>query len=248
MQNESGLSYDIFNVPLQFTGIPTEGQASINVYNTFEQLPTYNFNFLKGNWAVSDIHKLFSMNVTSGLPAHYIPSQKIKRADFVSMLVKAIKLPTEEVKQTRTTNKKNQPVQFTFPDVLPERGDFPYIMAAYKAGIASGRGNGMFYPDHALQLEEAVFMVVRALGLSILGLEPTNMTKFVDDADVSDWAKQEMYAAVRMGLIFPDETGRIHPTSELSKAQAAALINGLVQYMRVELRTDYAEHIVNYTN
>jgi len=242
--NESGLAYTIFNIPAKFTGMADSGFANITTPNTFEQLPFVNVSEYAGHPSARDIEKLFAMGMATGPVNQYKPNQAIRRGDFVTMLVKAIKLPIEKPSTKKPA--KNAPVVFTFPDVLPERADYPYIMAAYKAGIAGGRGLGQFYPDHALQRDEAIFMIVRAMGLSGLGLTPTNATPFADDADIADWAKKELYAAAQIGIIVPDANGNVNPKTTVSKGEAAAIINGFIEYMRIELKADYAEHIVGY--
>jgi hypothetical protein len=159
--------------------------------------------------------------------------------------VKAIKLPVE-LPQPTTRAKKNVTVNIVFPDVSAERADYPYIMAAYKSGLAVGRGNGHFYADYTIQREEAICILLRTLGLGNLGLDPTPVTPFIDDANISGWAKQDLYAAYKLGLIKPDINGKINPKENISKAEAAALVNILVDYMRTGIISDYTEHIVNY--
>ena len=59
------------------------------------------------------------------------------------------------------------------------------------------------------------------------------------------WAIREMAVANMLGIIGPDENGNILPTQAISKGEAAALFNHLIEYMRTGLVSDYAEQIVN---
>ena len=88
-------------------------------------------------------------------------------------------------------------------------------------------------------------ILLRSLGLENLGLDPTPVTLFTDDAQIASWAKREIYAAERIGLISQDADGKINPRANVTKAEAAALINSLISYMRNELQRDYTDHIVN---
>lgn len=248
MQNTSALQYDITVLPRQFYQTPTKGSASIATYNSFEQLFAPNVSQLKGSFAEADIKKLYSMGVLDGDTKFYVPNQAVTRGEFTTMLVKAIKLPIDTSYQTQTARgKKAVPINIVFPDVLPERADYPYIMAAYNAQLAIGRSLGNFYADSGMQREEAIVMIMRALGLSNLGLEPTPITPYADDASISDWAKKDIYAATVLGLIRPDEQGKIYPKQTMTKAEAAVLINQLIEYMRSGIQLDYTDHIVNYT-
>jgi len=249
MQNKSGLSYDIYTLPKVNTyNVPRTGTESIETYNNFEQLIAPNLGFLKGHFAESDIKKLFAMQILDGEPTYYQPSQSITRGQFVTMLTKAIKLPVEDTTKKKRTSKKDQVVNSVFPDVAEDREEYKYIMAAYKAGLAVGRDNGHFYTDSPIERQEAIVILLRTLGLENLGLSPTSVTSFVDDQYIASWAKKEVYAAARLGIISGDTDGKFRPKSYVSKAEAAAFVNRLVNYMRTDLQTDYTEHIVNYSD
>lgn len=249
MQNRSGLSYNIYVLPTQFIySTEKEGTVSIDTYNNFEQLIAPNLGFLKGHFAESDIKKLFAMQIIEGEPSYYQPSQAITRGQFVTMLTKAIKLPVEEETTKKKTRKNTEIVNVVFPDVTEDRTEYKYIMAAYKSGLAVGRDNGHFYIDAPIQRQEAIVILLRTLGLENLGLDPTPVTTFTDDKYIANWAKKEVYAANRLGIIAGDDDGKFRPTSYVSKAEAAAFVNRLVNYMRDDLLIDYTEHIVNYAN
>jgi len=239
MANESGLFYDLFVTPVQLFDVPKTGGASIPSANIFEQLIAPDLAYLKGHPAESDIKKLFAMQILEGNPKYYVPNQVITRQQYTTAVIKALKLPLASVG-------KNGKVML-FPDVPPNNPDFNYIMTAYVSGIAIGRSNGMFAADASIERQEALVILLRSLGLENLGLDPTPVTLFTDDAQIASWAKRELYAAERIGLIAPDEDGNINPKAQVSKAEASALINGLINYMRTELQLDYTEHIVNYT-
>jgi len=91
-------------------------------------------------------------------------------------------------------------------------------------------------------------MMVRALGLQDIGTGPTPMTAYSDNSQIADWAKKELLVAQRLGLVGTDANGNINPTALLTKAEAAGLINHLIEYMSSDLQTDYTDHIVNYAN
>lgn len=263
MQNVSGASYNIYMRPSQFYRDPSTGNINHNnnwghfdyfeeeesgdinlaAYNTFEQLIAPDLTFLRGHPAESDISKLFAMQVLDGDPRFYQPAQAITRDQFVTALAKAIKLPVEP---PATGRGRTATQRIVFPDVQPERPSYPFIMAAYRAGLVTGNNQGLFNADAPLERQEAMALLLRALGFSQLGLEPTPITPFADDRNIAAWAKKELYAAHRIGLIFPDDNGRINPRTIVSKAEAAAFINRLIDYMRADIAEDYASHIVNF--
>ncbi len=249
MNNQSGMEYNINVLPAQFSlTTPKEGKMTISSNNAFEQLVAPDTAFLKGNFAEQDIKKLFSMQILSGDPKFYKPNQAITRGQYVMALAKAIKLPVELPTAKTTSGSKKAPINIIFPDVQPDREEYPYINASYKAGLAVGRDNGQFYVDSPIERQEAVVILMRALGLANLGLDPTPVTTFTDDDKVAAWAKREVYAANRIGIISGDQNGNFRPKDNISKAEAAAFMNRMLTYMREDLQIDYTEHIVPYAN
>jgi len=248
IQNKSGLSYNIYVLPNKYTySVEKSGSIAVDVFNSFEQLIAPDVSFLKGHFAEDDIKKLFSMQVLEGEPKFYQPDQAITRGQYVQALAKAVKLPVDKPTSGKSP-KKGAVIDIIFPDVLPEKFEYPYIMAAYKYGLAVGRDNGQFYVDSPIQRQEAIVILMRTLGLENLGLEPTPITSFTDDEQIADWAKKEVYAANRLGIISGDINGKFRPKDYVSKAEASAFVNRLITYMRSDLQTDYTEHIVNYAD
>lgn len=243
MQNKSGLTYNIYSYPIQNSlNIKTYGNVSIDSFNNFEQLIAPKMDHLKGHFAESDIKKLFSMQILEGDTNLYKPNQVITRGEYVKMLIKAIKLPIKE------KNTKTNVQDIVFADVLEQREEYPYIMAAYDTGIIAGRQNGIFDVDSPIERQEAIVMLIRTLGLENLGIETAKITPFVDDNFIDNWAKKEIYAANKIGIISGDLDGKFNPKNFVTKAEAAAIINRLNNYMRTDLKINYTENIINYSN
>lgn len=250
MQNHGGLQYDIFVGPPTLTAQQKKGSVSIPSFNSVEQLIAPNVNFLRGHFAEEDIKKLYSMEILEGDPKQFQPNTAMTRAQYVRALCRALDIKPEAVPTTttsRTRNQASQPIEIVFSDVMPSHPDYGYIMGAYKSGLISGSG-GKFNPGGMITRQEAFVMYIRVLGLQRLGLDPTPYTPFVDDRQIGSWAKQEIYAAYNLGLIKGDTNGKLRPLDRISKAEGAALINRLIDYMRTGMEKDYKEKIVNYAN
>jgi hypothetical protein len=246
LKTRSGLRYTILQAPLIFPDQPVEGGAYIPTRNTFEQLIAADVGFLKGNPAFEDIRQLFSMQILDGDPSFFKPEQAITRAQFVDALVKAVKMPVETAVVNAPRGRRARALPIVFPDVQPDRPDYPYLMAAYRNGVAVGRDDGAFYADALLERQEAFVILIRALGIGGLGQSRTINTIFTDDSQIARWARPGLNEAYRLGLIKPAPDGGIRPGEYVSKAEAAAMIRGLVDYMRIGIASSYAEQIVNY--
>jgi hypothetical protein len=88
-------------------------------------------------------------------------------------------------------------------------------------------------------------MVVDSMGLLRLGIQ-TDMTPFTDDDEISNWAKEAMYAARRIGMITAYPDGTITPRMHLTKGAAAAIIDRMIRYMRTELMVEYTDNLVQF--
>ncbi|MCL2188953.1 MAG: S-layer homology domain-containing protein [Defluviitaleaceae bacterium] len=242
MQTFAGLRYDIFApVPHFMWDEPLTGSSSLHHPNTFEQLPAANMDFLRGNAAEDDIHRLFAMEVLTGPPTNFVPGQIITRGQFMTALARAIRLPTADPPRV-TRNREPAPL---FSDVTIHRPEWRYIDAIVREGVAHGRADGSFHFDYAITRQEAFATIVRALGLETMGMLPTVVSPFADSDAIASWAIREVNIAYTLGLIEPDGAGNIRPTDPISKGEAARLLNRLIDYMRTGLALDYADQIVN---
>jgi hypothetical protein len=244
-QSFAGLRYDIFVKPNSMWDVPNSGTHSIESFNVFEQLPAPDLSFLRGHPAEDDIHRLFAMQILTGDPRYYVPNQAITRGQFLTALAIAIKLPIEPVVLPRAA-RGQQPVALTlFHDVDSNRPEYPYIQAINRAGIAYGRSDGMFYFDYPISRQEMIVTMIRALGLTNLGLNPTVVSPFADSNDIADWAIRDVNVALMLDLIAPDENGFLYPRQAVSKGEAAAMLNNLLDYLRNGIVSHYSEQIVN---
>jgi len=246
-QSFAGLRYDIFVKPNSMWAVPDTGTHSMETFNVFEQLPASDLSFLRGHPAEDDIHRLFAMQILQGDPRFYLPNQAVTRGQFLTALARAIKLPVEEVVLPRA-RRGQQPVALTlFSDVNSDRPEFRYIQAIQRAGVAFGRADGKFYFDYPISRQEAIVTTIRALGLTNLGLNPTVVSPFADSDSIAPWAIRDVNVALMLDLIAPDADGNLHPRREMSKGEAAAMFNHLLEFMRNGIVRHYSEQIVNIT-
>jgi len=82
-------------------------------------------------------------------------------------------------------------------------------------GIIKGVGNGLFAPNAPLTRDEALALIVRALGN---GQSGTGVTlQFTDDANIPAWATHSIEVAVQMGVLA--NSGTLNPTAVATRQQ-----------------------------
>ncbi|MGE5561048.1 MAG: S-layer homology domain-containing protein [Chloroflexota bacterium] len=169
-------------------------------------VPAVRLSDIAGHWAEANITRLVSLGAVDGYPDRtFRPENRITRAEFVTILVKALKL------EPRTGT------------VFADTGNHwakDAISTAAGWGIVDGYGANRFGPDDPVTREQLVAMVVRALKLPSGGAQ----TAFGDQSAISDWASDAVAAAVAADIIggYPDGTFR--PAATATRAEAATVL------------------------
>ena len=96
------------------------------------------------------------------------------------------------------------------------------VKVAYAMGVMNGSKDAAglnFRPKSDISRQEVIAMFVRMFKLS----GKADLNAFADAADVSNWAKPEMEAAVASGLI-EGSNGKLNPKKPITRAELAAMI------------------------
>lgn len=233
MERESTLSYDIISSDLPLTDAQKQGSSIIKSANEIEKLPIpENLDFIEGNWAEEDIKKLYSMEIFTEIPHQGMQVEAMPRGDFIKALCLAMNIST--VKYDDSTKNTLQ----VFGDVPTTHPLYKYIMAAYDVKLIKGIGE-IFDVDVPITRQEAFTIYIRVIGLERLGITESPQTPFVDDKKIAFWAKKEIMAGYKLGIIKGDQQGKVLPTKWMSKAESAAIINRLIDYLREEISLNY---------
>jgi hypothetical protein len=171
---------------------------------------TSSFSDIENSYAKDAIVELQAKGILSGIDANtFDPKGELTRAQFVTMMVKALGLPVDENAMSSFSDVKGWAV--------------PYIEAAIKAGIIHGIGNGKFDPSSVLTREQAAVILV--LSLKTQGtLDETDATLDFKDADkISSWAQSAVALALKYGLINGNPDGTFNPNGSSNREMAAVM-------------------------
>jgi len=180
------------------------------------------FRDMAGHWANKDVALLTGRMVVSGVNAdNFAPNNRVTRAQFVTMIVKALGLEPGSG-YTR------------FSDINPGGWYAGVVTAALDAGIISGYEDGTFRPHGYIKREEAAAIICRALELLEMKVvvdeedADRDLDKFRDDFRVSPWAKTFVAGAARSGLIRGYKDGTFAPGKNITRAEGAVLVKQLL--------------------
>ncbi len=230
MERSGTLSYEVLTYHKAMELDEYQGEAVVYTANQIEKLPIpENLDFIEGHWAEEDIKKLYSLEIFTDLPHQGMQYEAINRGDYVKALCLAMNIDVTGYMEDD---------EVIFGDVQPDHPLYPYVMAAYDKKLVKGTGEN-FEVDRPINREEAFVIYIRVIGLERLGITEAPVTPFVDDNKISGWAKKEIMAGYKLGIIEGDNLGQVKPQHWISKAEAAAIINRLVDYLREDIGKDY---------
>jgi len=234
MEREATLDYEILSYHPNLTSSQMKNSIRLTTANQIEKLPIpEGLDFLEGFWAEDDIKKLYSLGILTDTPHLGLQYEAMSRGDFVKALCLAMDIDTSSYEDL-----KERDAEQIFGDVPYDHPMYPYIMGAYHAKLVQGTGED-FDINLPITREEAFVIYIRVIGLERLGVSESPITPFVDDEKISSWAKKEIVAGYRLGIIQWNDSGQVLPKQWISKAEAAAIINRLIDYLRADIGKDY---------
>ncbi|MCC5909122.1 MAG: leucine-rich repeat protein [Clostridiaceae bacterium] len=166
---------------------------------------------IAGHWAEESIIKLIEMEAINGyLDDTFKPENNITRGEFATVLVRALDLEVGFGKVFADTE---------------EHWAKDYIATAYEQGILKGYDENAFGANDYITREQMAVMVIKAIKLEGSVEENT----FIDEKDISDWAKSAVDTAIENNIItgYPDNTFR--PQSYATRAEAVMVITKIAQ-------------------
>lgn len=162
---------------------------------------------IQGHWAQKAIEKLLARGVINGYPdGSFKPEARITRAEFITMLVKALNLKT-----SGSGSSFNDTSRHWAKDS---------IAAASSLEIVGGYGDGSFKPDQPITREQMAVITVKAAGLAPVSGEPA----FADSIKISAWAKAYVLAAHHADIISGHPGNLFLPQDGATRAEAATVI------------------------
>lgn len=205
------------NAKIQLVSVKAlDPNLTATVYNngtvsvkTFTDLAGY-------EWAKTQIEALAALGVIKGTSeSTFSPGKNITRADFICLLVRALKLSAE--------------VDSNFKDVAQADYYYKEVGIAKKLGIALGSGDNQFNPRENISRQDMMVMVLRAMKIAGKKLaEPTSdLSKFSDSQEVAPYAVEPVAQLVKEGII-QGSNGKVNPKGTATRAETAVIMHRIL--------------------
>lgn len=201
-------------------GDDTDGE---NVSIIEDTKPLTPFDDMFGyDWAEKAVGVMATLGVTKDIAdTSFYPAQNITRGEFITMLMRVCK------------QKSSKQVE-SFPDVNENSYQYESIMTAKALGIANGYETGNFCPDESITRQDVCALVFRTM-LKMNKVNPEivpedYISEFSDNDLIASYAVESVAGLIRAKIIINDENGLIRPTDNMTRAEAAVLLNRLAEF------------------
>lgn len=180
------------------------------------------FADVKTHWAKRDIDSLASKLIIAGVTNNtFAPEKKVTRAQFVTLLIKAL-------------GEEPQVEKSGFKDVKANDWFAGAVSVAVKLGVVKGYDDKTFKPNALVTREEAAMMTVQALSLA--GLDITispaetekRLKQYSGNFSISTWAKSSVAFCLQNGIIKVDGKRGLVLTEGCTRAESAVLIKNML--------------------
>jgi hypothetical protein len=168
-------------------------------------------------WAENAILHLAAREIIDGMSeGHYQPNEAVTRAQFVKLLTETLQIEAK----TREAG---------FTDTVKGAWYEEAVAAAKQAGIIQGHDDGRFGVNEPISRQDIAVMTHRALQYVNASLQKDTSTSYMDEDEISVYAKQAVSQLTQAGLINGLSKGKFEPHEAATRAQAAVIMYRMIQ-------------------
>lgn len=206
------------------TTAPSSWNAVGNSNTDFDDISTE-------DWYADDVYYLTSEGIVTGYEDEtFQPSNEISRAEFLTMLMRALE---EKGYFTDVCVKYWECDTDGFSDVNYYDWYGEYAYRAQAVGIIEGYEDGTFLPSNTITRAEASVMIANALNSAEVGDGYTTIdTLNFYDVDEDDWYYESILEAKQYEIIEGVTNTTFEPLRSINRAESAKMIRGSLEILR----------------
>ncbi|MCU6796935.1 S-layer homology domain-containing protein [Paenibacillus sp. WQ 127069] len=200
--------------------------SSVDSFTIHKPVPGQRYaDVTPSHWAYTTIDNLSREGIVNGVePLRFRPTQETTRAEFTSMLARALHLPAS-------------PAAAPFSDVLESDWFQAVVASAVKAGLIQGSGLNHFAPNEQLTRQELAVLLVRAYDSQAQSAvrnrsgTATQLLSFADQTQAAGWAASSIEAALELKLLSGRTESLFAPAAFATRAETARALENLLSLL-----------------
>jgi hypothetical protein len=153
-------------------------------------------------------------------------NKPITREEYTELIMKLYDkiLPENEASEENAASEEESESALREPAFIDTEN--PYVLRAYSLGIVNGTSEDQFSPGLYLTREEAVTLLTRAIFTAYPENDPYLHAEytFIDDWQISYWAKNAVSFAYSFGIINGTDDYVISPLQNISRKEAVVIV------------------------
>ena len=186
------------------------------------------FDDIQGHWAQFEIEVLANTGIVKGkLPTSFEPNSEISRAEFISLVVRAIVGEESAIPAAEG--------ELTFKDLQQGAYYVNAVQFAAEKGLVNGDGNGNFKPQDNITRQEIAkiigntytFVNGKAIAEGDINAEQV-LSQFSDHSLVAPWAQNEMAFLVAKGILKGVGNSQLDSAGNATRAQSAVMLYRII--------------------
>ena len=192
-----------------------DGYVSFAVNHLSQFLVGYNYvSFADGKgWAEEYITYLASREIINGTGnGLFQPQNNVTRAEFVKMTALLTEKSIPKASQSH------------FEDVAETEWFAPYVAWAFEKGYIVGKTETTFAPMDFITREQMAVIIERFLKSKSYHLSMHQPNSFIDDADISEYAKGAVRLLSGLDIISGKDGNRFDPKGYATRAESAKIL------------------------
>lgn len=194
-----------------YSGMITTPEIEEMHYNVFDDIENV-------SWAKESIVKLAEKGILRGKQeGMFFPNDNITREEFVKIIVMGFEISAESE-------------ECTFEDTDKNAWYYPYVATAFNKGVVKGISDTEFGIGNKITRQDlAVIAYSAAIEQGKKFKEISDGFEFADNDQISDYAKEAVYALYASGIINGMDGANFAPDAYATRAQAAKILYQIIE-------------------
>ncbi len=176
------------------------------------------------SWAKTSVNNCQQLGIMTGDERqNFLPKRNLNRAEASKIMASILQLPP----YLEPSSGSEESIEFQ--DVLHNAWYYETIRSAVKAGVLSGRGEGVLDPEGSISREELAVILVRSLGLpKEKAVGESELIIPLDMDTVSPYAKEAVMIAYS-GKLMQGSDGNFDPKGKVSREMIAVIMERIYE-------------------